>query len=459
MSSVSKGLLSPREKSASAVAPMSPREPSKSFALRNGGLMGRSKSRTASNAQREGSEFDYDGQAQSNGELTRNMSRSGRFGRQNQDGGSSRNLGKTASSRNLLKNAVRNKGRLGQHPSQFELTIFVEKIDKLPLGVPKGDYVVCMTRSDKTYSTKPFKVLKKGDPTVIIEDTITATVTLFRQNPDDDVFCEKQFKFSMRPHQDGKKRVKDRSVDKVVLDVAQHVQIPSGSRRLGANMVQGAQLVLKLDSTFLGAGSGTRSSAGSVVAPSEFDAASSAGGQDSSLDDLDGLEDDLEDGQAQGLERSNSKTGSKRLAKLTSILRRGDNSELERLKAQLKVLEDENQVLEKENDALICSLAARTQPSGGADSNVGALGALMRRTNPARNADDAELKKLIRENQALKLEVKELRKVLEAEKEADEIVDELKDAKLELAVAYLEKEQMHLELMTLMRKKRPQATG
>eukprot|EP00184_Porphyridium_aerugineum_P001818 CAMPEP_0184699580 /NCGR_PEP_ID=MMETSP0313-20130426/5813_1 /TAXON_ID=2792 /ORGANISM="Porphyridium aerugineum, Strain SAG 1380-2" /LENGTH=475 /DNA_ID=CAMNT_0027158699 /DNA_START=365 /DNA_END=1792 /DNA_ORIENTATION=- len=397
---------------------------------------------------------------------------------------------------NLMKTALKNTTRIGQHPFQFHVDIQVESVDKFAL--PKGfnastQFVVAAIRGEKTVSSKPFTFDVKTNKAVV-NDTLSMDVTMFRQRPDDADFCPKEYKICIRPfNPDPIGANKEKSVSKIMVDLAEYVAVPSGSRRLGAGLSNGATLVIRIESQFLAAGRSSRSGSTRSLGSrqqSEY-ADSSVGDADESsrnLADLDDL-DDLEDGDNPGSnnvhdkdrERSKSRGG---IGGGIGIDDNDDDSKLDstvgsnffkqkfqklsfknkdrssnvgvgggasggsdpQLVQKLSSLEQENQRLEKENDTLICSLAARSASKQGDSRKMSVFSSMLARKN-----EESELRQLIKDNQTLKLEVKELKKMMESEKEVDEIIDELKRCKMELAIAYLEKENLHLELLTLKR--------
>uniref|UniRef100_A0A7S0XID2 C2 NT-type domain-containing protein n=1 Tax=Erythrolobus madagascarensis TaxID=708628 RepID=A0A7S0XID2_9RHOD len=375
---------------------------------------------------------------------------------------SSRRLGAVGgASAGLLKNALKNSTRVGQLPFQFRFEIHIESLEKLDAATIKAGtaskLVVSVIRNDKSYHTQPFSV-NAAAKNASVDDTISFDLTLFKTKEEDTTFCEKLYKIAVRDAKDASKGAagggKAQSLAKIMLDLSEYAAAPSGSRRVAAALNTGAQIVARIDSTFVSAGRSTKSVAGgdsnSRGAPSEW-GDDSVCGDDEIFDDLDEFDDDNQPKSGlfgRGLSfRNMSFRKNNKQSKKEPAMPVDDDPETAEMRKRLERLENENQRLEKQNDNLLSKIAAGYS----SQTNAGG-GGLFGKKN--KKKEEAELKQLIRDNQALKVEIKQLSTVLEAEKEVDEVVEELKEAKLELAVAYLEKEQVHLNLMTIQRSKR-----
>uniref|UniRef100_A0A7S1XJY0 C2 NT-type domain-containing protein n=1 Tax=Erythrolobus australicus TaxID=1077150 RepID=A0A7S1XJY0_9RHOD len=374
---------------------------------------------------------------------------------------SSRRLGASAG---LLKNALKNSTRVGQLPFQFRFEIFVESLEKLNAECLKvgasNKLVISAVRGEKAHHTKPFGVNATAK-NAVVEDTISLDVTLFKAKEEDSSFCEKLFKFALRDAKVTAKvaagGAKAQSLGKIMLDLADYAAAPSGSRRVAAALNNGVQMVARIDCTFISAGRSTRSvsgasSANGGSAPSEW-ADDSVCDDDEVFIDLDDIDDGEEApksglfGRGLSFRNMSFRGKNKKQSKADQTVPVEDADTVEMRKA-LERLENENQKLEKQNDNLLSKIAANIS----AQSENGAGGMFFSKKN--RKKEEEGLKQRIRENQALKAEIKQLSAILDAEKEVDEVVEELKESKLELAIAYLEKEQVHLNLMTLQRTKR-----
>jgi len=361
---------------------------------------------------------------------TASMSRNGSF----------RNLGK-AMSVNLKKPGAA-VATAGQQPFQFRFDVTVQRVDKLVCDEP---VYIGLFRDKKTYCT-PQVTPDSGARSANFEDhPLVVEATLFRKT-NEEQFSEKVYKLALKTVRG------DRTIGKMHLDLAQYAQVPSGERKLGASLSNGAMAVLHMVCTMEGSGRkkkglGSTTSGMSAVAPSEY-AGSSMGGDDLDQDNLDDLLDGdegfapdagtkptatrtLSDGEHETalrglLSSPRDKAGDGRNAK--SALPNGGRQKTvlgkDRLAKRIAYLEKRNAELEEQNLSLMDTV------------NNGMNGA-------AGNAS------FTAENERLRAKAKELGVLIASEPEMGDLVKELKEVKVALAMANFEKEGFLLEIMKL----------
>lgn len=314
--------------------------------------------------------------------------------------------------------SVRNMGKV---PFKFKFDLIVETIDKIAAS---GDVVLVWDRGNKPEVTKPAKIDKTSRKATFGNDKISGEVTMFKSAPSDRKFQEKVFKISVKLGSvDGK------TLGKIHLNFADYAEVPSGSKRISAELNNGAILIASINSNFQGMGK---------ALPGKQQQQSN---NSSSSDDENGSfdkEDDTEDSNTNTTSQNDDEPGNfmknklaqklTRGASMSTIGRRGGKSD-EPLKDKKDSNSDAIDRLKRENNRL------RKQVEE-LESQVGSNG------GGSRTASS----KLSEENHSLRNEIRDLKASLSREPAYADVVRELKEAKMALALLNLEKEEYYFEL-------------
>lgn len=297
--------------------------------------------------------------------------------------------------------SVRNMAKV---PFKFKFDLAIETVEKLAAS---GDIVVVWERNQKVESTKPAKIDHKTRKANFNNDKISSEMTLYKSSPSEKKFQDKVIKIAVRAgNSEGK------TLGKIHINLADYAEVPSGSKRIGAELSNGAQLVASIQCTFQSMGK-----------------ASKKGGDSGDMDEDEEL-DEENDADAANEEDSPS---SYIKNKFSANIKRGASKKLIRKEkddtgsgtggaasTDAEKLRKENARLRKQVDEL--------EKQGGGGGGGG----------------DS---KMSEENIALRREVKDLRNALAREPVYADVVKELKEAKMALALLNLEKEEVTLELM------------
>lgn len=196
---------------------------------------------------------------------------------------------KRSSSKLISKaGSVRNINKQG---FKFKFELHVESVDKLTTS---SDVCVTWERGSKLLSTKPAKVDKNTRTAHFGGEVLAQEMTLFKKKKDGATFEDKPFKLAVRQ---GSSRGK--IVGKIEINFADYVEIPSFSKRIAAGIASGGRIIMRVVSTFLGEAKRKKGSHGSTSVGSsafESDVLSSSGyednpgGMDTHLNDLDDLD-------------------------------------------------------------------------------------------------------------------------------------------------------------------------
>lgn len=315
--------------------------------------------------------------------------------------------------------SVRNMGKV---PFKFKFDLFIETVEKL---APSGDIVVVWERNGKAEATKAAKIDKSTRKASFANERISSEITLFKTQPSERRFQDKVFKIAVKSGD-----VEGRTLGKIHLNLADYAEVPSGSKRISAELTNGAILIASIQCAFLSMGKAT-----AVKPGSKNDA-------DEGLDD-DDVDNELESDGAGDSEAPTSFLKNKFSAKITRAASKKTISRQEKKSHK----DDENsssvsngasdptsERLRKENVRLRKQLeeAERSAGSGSGGSGAG----------------DGKLED---ENRSLRSEVKDLKRALAREPVYADVVRELKEAKMALALLHLEKEEVTLELMKFQR--------
>jgi len=340
---------------------------------------------------------------------------------------------------------------VGKTAFRFSFAITAESVDKL---TTTSDVCIVWERNGKQELTKPVKVDRASRKANFGGERLSQEVTLFKNNPSDKKFVDKVFKIAIRAVGDAKAGTKPATVGKIHLNLADYAEVPSGSKRISAELSNGASLIATIQSTFLSMGksttTGSRASRSDALSSAESDL-----DLDTDLDDLDtdggggggggggagggggggpaasGTDSDatpsgfLRNKIRGNLQKASSKRTIKRTAGGTASSSSlgddgagGGNAEVERLLKENARLRRQLDELERRNEKLEGS-------AGGGGGGGGDAG----------------------EAERLRSEVTDLKTALAREPVYVDVVQDLKEAKMALAMLHLENEQTQLELM------------
>lgn len=308
--------------------------------------------------------------------------------------------------------SVRNMGKV---PFKFKFDLIIETVDKIAAS---GAVVVMLDRGVKGECTQPANIDKSTRKAVFNKDKITAEITMFKSAPSDRRFQDKVVKVCVKLGAfDGK------TLGKIHLNFAEYAEVPSGSKRISAELNNGAVLIASIVSTFHGVGKsmpadkpGSRSESmkddddDDASSKSEDESAQSAGDDPSSF---------MKNKLAQKLTRG---------ASMKTIGRRSKNNEAASGASAVEAAEK----LRKENTRLRKQVEELEQQN-----------AFGRGRNPS--------SKLSKENFSLRNEIRDLKAALAREPAYADVVRELKEAKMALALLHLEKEECTLKIQKYQR--------
>lgn len=295
---------------------------------------------------------------------------------------------------------------MGKVPFKFKFDLLVETVEKLAAS---GDVVVVWERSNnKAEATKPAKIDRSTRKASFANERISTEITLFKSQPSERRFQDKVIKLAVKAN-----TIEGKTLGKIHLNLADYAEVPSGSKRISAELTNGSTLIAGIQCMFLSMGK---------TAPGK------AGTKSENSDSGDDISDDMEvDAKKQG----------------------GEDVPGGYLKNKLKMTR-----------AASKKCIGRQEKKGKDDENNsesanGADGAVVERLKK----ENARLKKqleeagcssdskVVEENKKLKIEVRDLQAALSREPVYSDVVRELKEAKMALAFLHLEKEKVTLELM------------
>lgn len=310
-------------------------------------------------------------------------------------------------------------------PFKFKFELLIESVDKLAAS---GAVVLVWERSaTKVLTTKAVTVDRNTRKVNFNTEVLSSDVTLFKHSPTDKKFQEKIVKLAIKANDSAGK-----TLGKIHLNLADHAEVPSGSKKIGAELSNGAGLVLTVQCVFLSMGKaskGGRKPDGGVDGANDDD--------DLDADRAESNTDAAQDAVPSNLVRGKTKIG--RLGSKVGLGRGGAGGGAERRGRDSECLSvggnggDASTVekLRKENARLRQQLEDAERSGGGKDSG-----------------------KLCDENKALRKQVEELRTALAREPEFADVVSQLKETKMALALLQMEKDQLALQLMNNERSKK-----
>lgn len=308
-------------------------------------------------------------------------------------------------------------------PFKFKFDLLIESVEK---QTATGSVVLVWERSaTKIITTKVVTVDRNTRKANFNNETLSSEVTLFKHSPTDKKFQEKVVKLAIKSNSS-----EGKTLGKIHLNLADHAEVPSGSKKMCAELSNGAALVMTVQCVFLSMGKAAKRGDGS----------GKSDGASAEEDDIDEL---MADSNNNGEEApSNVVKGKMKLGPLGSKVGIGRLSTgLER-----RVRDSEGSVggsdqstiekLRKENTRLRLQLQLEeTERGGGA-------------------GDSAKDASLADENKALRKQVDELRAALAREPDFTDVVSQLKETKMALALLQMEKDQLALEVMNHQRSRK-----
>lgn len=296
-------------------------------------------------------------------------------------------------------------------PFKFKFDLLIETVDKLAAS---GDICVVWERGQKVDGTKPAKIDKASRKATFNKEPISAEITLYKSSPSEKKFQDKVVKIAIRAGS-----LEGKTLGKIHLNLADYAEVPSGSKRIGAEMSNGATLVATVQCNF--------QSMGKASAKSD-----KKGETEVDEDDDDDLEKDSdaaavdEDVPSSFIKSKFSANMKRAVSKKTINHRKDKNSDDAGGSGGGAGSNADSERLKKENARLRKQLD-ESEAKGGGGGGGG----------------DAKVEE---ENKALRREVKDLKSALAREPVYADVVKELKEAKMALALMNLEKEEVQLEL-------------
>ena len=303
--------------------------------------------------------------------------------------------------------SVRNMGKV---PFKFKFDLLVETVEKLAAS---GDVVVVWERSNnKADATKAAKIDRTTRKATFANERITSEITLFKTQPSERKFQDKVVKLAIKANNiDGK------TLGKIHLNLADYAEVPSGSKRISAELTNGSTLIASIQCVFLSMGK---------TAPGK------AGGKSEASDSGDELADDMDSDSRRGAIDDTPSSFLKNKLKLNQAHSKKTSGRLEK-----RCKDDEN------------NWDASNGTDGGTIDRLKKENArLKKQIEESSCSSDG---KLSDENKKLKIEIRDLQTALSREPVYADVVRELKEAKMALAFLHLEKEKVLLELMKYQR--------
>ena len=383
---------------------------------------------------------------------------------------SSKLIGKASSMRNLNK--------LGY---KFGFELHIESVDKI---IASSDVVVTWERGAKILSTKAAKIDRSSRIAHFGGEVLSQDVTLFKKKKEGSSFEDKVYRLAVRQNSE-----RGKMIGKIELNFADYVEIPSYSKRVGAPLSSGGRIVMRVVSTFLTEAKNRKTSRGTASLGSHdpgSDGQSSTVGDDEerseidagdSLDDI-GVddatlnvqppqpklqqylrkpsirnrqgntpapEDPVQKSKIQrkpsapprtGFSGTDSSLGTARSSRFRSTETDvGATNTAGPSRVEFDKLRRENRALKRQNDDLLQDKES-----------------LERELEDSRYGEDVEsLEKLMAENIALRRDVGDLEVKLAREPVYSDVVRDLREAKMALAILTLEKDELHQQLRKLKR--------
>lgn len=310
--------------------------------------------------------------------------------------------------------SVRNAQKL---PFRFTFDIMIDSVDKVAAS---GPVVFIWERNqNKVLSTKAVTVDRVSRKATFGNETLSSEVSLFKNSPQDKKFQDKVVKLAIKSgSSEGK------TLGKIHMNLADHAELPSGSKKVSAELNNGSVLMATVQCQFISMGRATPKASNAAASPNEFD-----------LTD----EFDLESTDNEG-PSSNSSANSTMKPRMS--------------KPRLSGVIGSKKNMRKGGGGGGGRDSEMDYAINGGDSNGGNNASLdkLRRENTKlkrqmeENAGGRD-SRLMEENKALKREIDNLKDALKRDPQFHDLVNQLKETKMALAVLQLERDQLALEVM------------
>lgn len=322
---------------------------------------------------------------------------------------------KKSSSKFILRaSSVRN---IAKVPFKFRFLLNVESVEKLTAS---GDVVLVWERNQKMEFTKPAKVDRTTRRAVFNDDRIACNITMYKTTPNDKIFQDKVIKLALRTD-----NAEGKTLGKIHINLADYVEIPSASRRIGAELSNGATLVAVMQFNFISMGKST-------------DKSEKQAEENDNEDEED--EDSPADAECKGDSAKTEDTPA-------AILRNKISANIMRAASKKIIRRDKPEKTDS------CSVSTTNTSSAEIDKlrkeNMRLkmqVEEMEKRAADVGSGDKIDAK-LFAENQDLRRQNVDLQKALAREPVYADVVKDLKEAKMALALLHLEKEEVSFELM------------
>lgn len=149
---------------------------------------------------------------------------------------------KRSSSKLIVKaGSVRHINKLAY---KFKFELHVESVDKL-LG--SSDVVVTWERGSKVLSTSPARIDKSTRSASFGGQVLEQEITLFKRKKEGSAFEDKVYRLTCRQNSE-----RGKVIGRIDVNFSEYVDIPSFSRRIAATLSNGGQVIMRVQSNFLG---------------------------------------------------------------------------------------------------------------------------------------------------------------------------------------------------------------
>lgn len=315
-------------------------------------------------------------------------------------------------SSSMLVTRARSVRNICKVPFKFRFELHADSVDRV---VGSGDVVLVWFRPNRSLSSSPARLDVANRRAAFESTPLSTEITLFKTTATDRTFHDKVMKLYLKAGSaDGK------TIAKLHLNLAEYAEVPFARRRISAEMDGGPVLLATIACTFLMTGKAATSLRGPVLSAT-----------DSSL--------------ALSSDEENPENASE----FSTVSPPSEGAHANFLKDKLKVKRSPSKDGRKGKDS-----------DTGADSFEAAL--------EKANKENARLKKQIeeaeksrdsgalQENQTLKRELDDLKVAIAREPVYSDVVRELKEAKMALAMVQLEKEKI-AQALTKVQMRTPRA--
>lgn len=298
--------------------------------------------------------------------------------------------------------SVRNAAKV---PFKFRFDLLIETVDKIAAS---GDIVVVWERNNtkKVEHTMPAHIDRTTRTATFKKEKISAEVTLFKTQPTDKRFQDKVVKLAVRAM-----NVEGKTLAKIHINLAEYAEVPSGSKRVSAELSNGSILIATIQCQFLSMGKTASGAQGSRNCRPEMSAGNSTDEEDVEADvasdrSFEDSADSVPKGRMKIFNLSTRKSTTRRQ-------RDDDNGSLSKSDyLAIEKLRKENNVLRKQIDEVEAK-----------ESKV----------------DEVKVRE---EHKALKSEHEELKILIAREPVYEEVVKQLREVKMGLAILHIEKDKV-----------------